>query len=271
MGFSFSDLGGVAGGLGGFFLGGPVGGALGSGIGSGLGGSFDSNTNKSTSSTQSSLPAPTKLQKAGENQLFNALNTGYNPYLQNQQFAGQTGNMLSRFLNYGLAGTPEQNSLLEGQTANYLKGLTDLLNQQRQSSMSQAQQSAIARGIPYSDIARGQEANVDAGINRQIAQGYNQAKGQELQNKLNMPMQNIQAMAGLNQGFNAPLQQLLSTIGMSRYNGPYNQTTTQITPLQQQNPLGLLNSLAGSGGMFASGGLFGPASPKPSGTKIFFD
>ena len=145
--------------------------------------------------------------------------------------------------------TPQQNTLLEGQTANYMQGLQDYLNQWQKGAMSQAQQSAISRGIPLSDIARGQESNVQSQYGRQLAQGYNQAKGQELQNKLQYPMQNLQMMSGLNQQFNNPFLQSLQNIGMSRYGQPMN-TTSTMTP----STLDVFSKILGIGASGGGGG-----------------
>lgn len=209
----------------GFAAGGPAGAA----IGAGLGGAFDggSSPQKYKSSTMPSPPAPTPMQRFSEGQLLAALQGGQNPYQVQQGLANQTSGVLQQLLGYGMNATPRQNKLLEGQTTNYMQELQQYLDQARAGNMSRAQQSAINRGIPLSDMARGQEANVDAQYQRSLAQGYNTAKGQELQNKLQYPMQNLSLMSGLQQQYQSPLMQMAYDTAMSRYRGPHNQTSTQ--------------------------------------------
>lgn len=236
-----AGLGAALGGGAGFLVGGPSGAGIGAGLGAGIGGASGGGTTSSSKQKNKMMPA-TPMQAYAESQLLNMLQ-GYNPYQQQQGFAQQTGNTLQDLLKYGMNPTPQQNTLFEGQTANYMQGLQNYLNQWQNGAMSQAQQSALARGIPLSDIARGQEANVNAQYGRQLAQGYNQAKGQELQNKLQYPMQNLQFMAGLNQQFNNPFLQSLQNIGMSRYGQPMN-TTQTMTP----STLDTISKILGMGG-----------------------
>jgi hypothetical protein len=141
---------------------------------------------------------------------------------------------MSNLLASGMNPTPEQAALIQGQTAQYMKGLQDYLDQAKQRGLSQAQDSAVSRGIPLSDIARGQEANVGAQYLRSLGEGYNQAKLAENQAMLQYPMQNLQLMSELNQQYNNPLYNALMSIGMSRLTGPRDVTGTQAGSLASQ-------------------------------------
>ncbi len=169
--------------------------------------------------TKYALPEATGLQALGERGVAGMLG-GYNPAGYGQIAGATTGLMQNLLKSGGLTPTPEQSALLSGQTQNYMQGLLNQLGQWRKGAMSQAQQSALARGIPLSDIARGMESNVDAQALQSIAQGYNQAKQLELQNRLNLPMQNLQLMSGLQQAYNQPYMNLLTQLGTSRLTGP---------------------------------------------------
>lgn len=228
-----------------------------------LGGIMGGQKKKTSSSQKYSLPTATPFQSFAEDSWLRALQ-GYNPMPGQQQLAGQTTGLLQSLLNSGMNATPEQRALLEGQTSNYMTGLQGYLDDWRQGAMSQAQQSALARGIPVSDIARGREGGVDAMYGQQMAQGYNYAKGQELQNLLQYPLQNLQTMAGLQGQYNNPLMQMLYNTAMSRVQGPQNVTQTQTSGgglggiLQgAMGGLGAVGSLFGGGGAFGSGGAFG--------------
>jgi len=211
-------------------------------------------TSHQSSSTKSKLPTATPFQQTAEGSLLKMLQ-GYNPMPGQQQLAGQTTNLMQQLLSSGMNATPEQKALLEGQTSNYMTGLQGYLDDWRQGAMSQAQQSALSRGIPVSDIARGQEANVDAMYGKQMAQGYNYAKGQELQNLLQYPLQNLQTMAGLQGQYNNPLIQMLYNTAMSRIQGPRDTTSTGSARGSELSNLGQVMNLGSSAAsMFGGGG-----------------
>jgi len=167
----------------------------------GMGEGYSGEQGISSGATTYNLPDATALQQLGETSLAQLLSN----YMSAQGKGGQT-----------FDATPAQKSVLEQQTQNYMQGLQQLVDEYTKSGVSQAQQSALARGIPLSDIARGMESNVYAqGINT-LGQGYNQAKTMELQNLLNYPMQT----ASLSQQLNAPYLDMMYNLGMSRLIGP---------------------------------------------------
>lgn len=231
-----------------------------------LGGLSDGQKQKTSSkqsgSTIGKLPEALPFQQTGENYLAQLLagygTGGYNPYTSQAGLAGTTSDWMQQLLKNPYQVDPRQAALLEGQTNEYMTGLIDRLNQWQTGAMSQAQDSAIKRGIPLSDIARGQEANVQAQYGRQLGEGYNQAKMQELQSKLQLPYQNLNLAGQLQQQYSSPLMQMLYNVGMSRLHGPRDQYTTGTAtgtsgggwPGVMQGMgqgLGLVNTLFGQG------------------------
>lgn len=216
-----------------------------------------SQTQTTSGQTRYTLPEAIPMQQFAEDAFLNML--------KNYMGGGGTGQLQTATAGPSL--TPQQTGLLEGQTKEFMGGLMNTLEQWRKSAMSRAQQSAIKRGIPLSDIARGQEANVDAQMMQQLAQGYTGAKTRELQGKLDYPMQNLQYLLAANQ----PYMTMLNQLGMSRLAGQRNVDTTGTmtgSSVASQGSPGLFgalgqignlgSSLFGQSGMFGSGGAFAP-------------
>jgi len=166
----------------------------------------------SSSSLKNLLPSATTLQSFGENSLMQMLS---------QYMGGQ--NMYQA--------TPQQKNLLSKQTDEYMKGLKQEIDNYTKSAVSQAQQSALARGIPLSDIARGMESNVYAKGVDALSQGYNQAKLNELSNLLNYPLQ-----------ANQPFMNIIQQLGMSRLEGPRDVYSTE-QATQQKEAMNTLSNL----------------------------
>ena len=237
------------------------------GIGSTIGGLFSSQDKTSSKSKtnesqqyQYGLAPATQFQEYAEPALLNL----FNQYNQGGQagLANQTTNLMQQLLGYGMNATPQQNALFEGQTSEFMKGLLNQLGTYQKGAMSQATQSGLARGLGQSDIARGMEANVYGQGQNLLSQGYTQAKMQELANKLQYPMQNLQMMAGLQQMYNQPLLATLLGSGTQRQPVQMGQTgasTTQSssTATSTPSPFDIMGKVAkiGLGGM--AGGMKG--------------
>lgn len=252
-----SAAGGIFGGPVGAAAGGILGGLLGGGGSSSSGGTSgtSSSTSNMSGTEKNMLPGATPLQAFGENQLLKML-MGYN-WGSMPQLAGKTNQLFANVLQGGAPTiSPQQTQLLEGQTSNFMQGLNQALEQYRKGAMSKAKQDALRRNIPLSDIARGQEANVDAQMMQQLAQGYTTAKGQELQNKLQYPFQNlnyIQGMAGLQNQYNQPFLDMLNQFAMSRLQGPRDVTRTGKTTTQGTQAGSTLSGSSGGIGDILSG------------------
>lgn len=194
------------------------------------GGQKQKTSSKQSGAVTQSLPSALPFQKTAEGYLDNLFTgygtSGYNPYTTQSQLAGTTSNWLQQLLANPYQVAPQQQAILDEQTKRYMTGLTDQLTDWRTGAMSRTQDQAIARNIPRSDIARGMEANVEAQYGKQLASGYNQAMGQQLERELTLPQQNLNTAATLAQAYQNPLFQMLYNVGMSRLQGPRDQQTT---------------------------------------------
>jgi len=181
--------------------------------------------------SRQALPSATPMQAYGENALMQMMQ-GYNPQGQLGLAGQSTGAMSNLFGGAAPQVSPQQQALIQGQTQNFMRGLQQQLEQYAKGAKSGNQQYWQGRGLPGSSMEVGGQSNIDAQMMQQLAQGYTQAKGQELQNLLQYPMQNLQYMQGmgsLQQQYNQPFLEMINQLGMSRLQGPRDVTQTGAT------------------------------------------